>query len=114
AQVGQAARLEADLVEADLAAVAGRRLRLEPDRRIDALSEREMADELPLAAVRRGVERERLPRAGDAQPDVGAIDDEAVRVVRGSPRHDRDDHRLASGRVLEAELRPRPFAVVEH
>src|SRR5207248_9607196 len=87
AQVEQAPRLEADLVEADFAPVGRRRLRLEADLGLDVACEGEMADELPFPAIRRSVKCERRAHAGDAQPDLTALDDEAVRIVRRSPRH---------------------------
>jgi hypothetical protein len=84
AQVGQAALDEGDVVECHRAAVAGRRLRHEPDLR-GLRAEVEVAHEGPGDPIGGGVEGVRPAAAGHPHPDGAARDGEPVRVVRGAP-----------------------------
>src|SRR5262249_53898075 len=100
---GQRLGGEGDLREGRGAALARGRLRQEAGLQRVVLHKPEVADELPVAAVVREVERTRAPDPRHAQPDRVPLDNGRVAVVRDTVRHDRDDHRLAVGRVLEAQ-----------
>src|SRR6476660_5638078 len=104
AQVCERLRAEADLRERRGTPLAERRLRHESHLDCLLVGQREMAHEPPEHSVGRGVKRELASDACDPQPDGAAVDDRRVAVVGGGARDDRDDHRLAVGRILETEL----------
>src|SRR6202035_4093604 len=72
AEVGGRARLIRDRVEDRRAAGARRGLGEEADAGAGRLAEREVAQQLPVGAVHRGVERPYPPRPRDAQPERAA------------------------------------------
>jgi hypothetical protein len=113
AEVGGSPRLVRDRVEDRGAADARRGLGKEADAGAGGLAEREVAQQLPVGAVRRGVERPGPPRPGDAEPKRAARGLEGVAVVGRAAGDHGDGGRLTLRGELVAELGPAPLAEVQ-
>src|ERR1700684_1922386 len=113
AEVGGSAWLVRDRVEDRGAAAARRGLCEEADAGAGRLAEREVAQQLPVRPVHRGMECPDPSRTGNAEPQRGAVRLEGVAVIGRAARDHGDGGRLALRGELVAELGPAALAEVQ-